>query len=131
MDNSRLTIDTDRLHDRVTIVVHSDVNFNDSEVEAINLLGLHYTLSCQIVSVDRWDKRLVAILDDLNFPTDAELTVSNREHALLSSDRPMADLHTPFMANDNLQAQLSLRNDTTGETVSESLTPLVTVNLAA
>jgi len=45
------------------------------------------------------------------------MTVSKHEHVVFNTDRPMTDLHTHFLSNDQLQAEVKLRNDETGEEV--------------
>src|SRR6476661_6017978 len=115
--NPRLAVDVDRLHDRATISVSCDVDFTDVELNAIQLLGLRYHVQCQLVDKDLWEMRPVAIFDDWTLPSPTEMTVSKHEHVVFNTDRPMADLHRHFLSNDQLQAEVKLRNDETGAEV--------------
>ena len=44
INNAELAITTDRPQDRATLVVSCDVNFTEVEVNAMDILGLRYTL---------------------------------------------------------------------------------------
>ena len=115
--NPRLAVSADRLHDRASISVTCDVDFTNVELNAIQLLGLSYHVQCELVDKDLWTVKPVAIFDDWTLPRTTELTVSKHEHVVFNTDRPMTDLHTHFLSNDQLQAEVKLRNDETGEEV--------------
>ena len=93
------------------------MDFTDVELRAIQLLGLSYHVQCQLFDKDLWESRPVAIFDDWTLPRLTEMTVSKREHVVFNTDRPMTDLHTHFLTNDQLQPEVKLRNDETGEEV--------------
>ena len=115
--NPRLAVRADRLHDRANISVSCDVDFTDVELNAMQLLGLRYHVQCQLVDRDLWNVKPVAIFDEWTLPRTTEMTVSKHEHVVFNTDRPMTDLHTHFLSNDQLQAEVKLRNNETGEEV--------------
>ena len=115
--NPKLAVSVDRLHDRASISVGCDVDFTDVELNAIQLLGLSYHVQCQLHDKDLWEVRPVAIFDDWTLPRPTEMSVSKHEHVVFNTDRPTTDLHTHFLSNDQLQAEVKLRNDETGEEV--------------
>jgi hypothetical protein len=127
--NPRLAVSTDQLHDRASISVSCDVDFTDVELNAIQLLGLRYHVQCELVDKDLWIVKPVAVFDDWTLPRTTELTVSKHEHVVFNTDRPMTDLHTHFLVNNQLQAVVKLRNDETGKEVV-ARTDFVAVDLA-
>ena len=131
INNTRLAIATDPLDDRATITVTCDVEFTDVEVNAMNILGLRYSLQCQIIDRDLWYQEAVAVLDERSFPRTADTKASRNEHVVLTTDRPMSDLHTHLVSNDKLQAELTLGNEETGQVEATSRTEFVSVDLAA
>jgi hypothetical protein len=48
--SSELTVTTNRPDDRASVVVSCDVEFTEVEVNAMNMLGLRYTLTCQVLN---------------------------------------------------------------------------------
>lgn len=129
IENPTLVVSADRLHDRASISVSCDVNFTDVEVNAMQLLGLRYHVQCEVIDKDLWDVQPVAIFDDWTLPRPTEMTASKHEHVVFNTDRPMSDLHTHFLTHDQLQAEVKLLNDETGEEVV-ARTDFVAVDLA-
>jgi hypothetical protein len=129
--DSRLAISTEPLANQATITVTCNVEFTDVEVNAMKLLGLRYTVRCQVFNKDLWQRRPVAVLDDLTFPNPLEAQVSNHEQVVFNSDRRMSDLHKHLMSNDELQAEVALRNEETGQMEAVSRTDYVSAYLAA
>ncbi len=115
----------------ITFSVTCDVEFTDVEVNAMNLLHLRYSLQCQIFDKDLWERKRVAVLDEWTFPKITETTVSKNEHVVFNMDRPMTDLHTHFLSNDKLQAEVTLRNEETGQVEAVSRTDYISVDLVA
>ncbi len=120
-----------RLNHQETITVTCDIEFTDVEVNAMNLLHLRYSLQCQIFDKDFWERKPVAVLDEWTFPKITETTVSKNEHVVFNTDRPITDLHTHFLSNDQLQAELTLRNEETGQVEAVSRTDYISVDLVA
>jgi hypothetical protein len=131
ISNTRFAISTESLNNRATITVTCDVEFTDVEVNAMNLLDLRYTLQCQIFDKDLWERKPVAHLDEWTFPKMTETNVSKNEHVVFNTDRSMTDLHTHFLSNDNLQAEVTLRNEETGQVEAVSRTDYISVDLLA
>jgi hypothetical protein len=131
INNTRLVVSTEPLNNRATLTVTCDVEFTDVEVNAMNLLGLQYTLQCQIFDKDLLERKPVAILDELTFPALLESKVSKYEHVVLSTDRPMSDLHKHFLSNDNLQAEVRLRNQETAQVEAAGRSDYQSVDLTA
>jgi hypothetical protein len=130
ISNAQFVISTDTLHERASISVSCDVEFTDVEVNAMNVLGLRYRLECLLLNKDLWQLKPVAVFDEWLFPRALEPTVQPHEHAVFNSDRPMADLRRHLISEDKLEAQLTLRNEQTGEEVV-SRTGLLSVDLTA
>jgi hypothetical protein len=129
--NTRLAVSTEPVVNRATLTVTCDVEFTDVEVNAMNLLGLRYSLQCQIFDKDLWERKPVAVLDEWTFPRMLERKVSKTEHIEFNTDRPMSDLHTHYVSNDDLQAEVALRNKETSQVEAISRTDYVSVDLAA
>jgi hypothetical protein len=128
INNVSFAIVADHLRDRASVSVSCDIDFTDVEVNAINMLGLRYRVSCLIFNMDMWKREPVAILDDWTVPSSMERTVSSREHVEFTTDRPTSDLHTHFLSKDKLQAEVQLVNEETGDSVV-SRTDFVAVEL--
>jgi hypothetical protein len=129
INNTQLAVSTEPLNNRASISVTCDVEFTEVEVNAMNLLGLHYSLQCQIFDKDLWSRTPVAVLDEWTFPSLLETKVSKTEHVELNTDRPMSDLHTHLLTNDDLQAEVTLRNQETGDVEAASRTDYISVDL--
>src|SRR5260370_15788229 len=117
IDRPELTIAPDRLQNLATISVSCEVQFTEFEVNAMNILGLRYTLHCRVFNKDLWDVEPVAILDDQVFPRAAEAPVSRNEHVVFETVRAMSDLRTHVITQDQLLAELKLENEETGQQV--------------
>ncbi|SRR6266699_856864 len=130
INNPKLLVGADQLHNRATVTVSCDVEFTDFEVNAVNTLRLHYTLQCQLLNKDLWQTKRVAVFDEWTFPRVTEVTVSKHELVVFNTDRPMSDLHTHFLSKDSLEAELVLRNQETGQDVV-SRTDVVSIDLTA
>jgi hypothetical protein len=129
IENARLTVSTDQ-NEQVYVSVNCDVQFTDFEVSAMNELGLQYRLQCQLINKDLWDVEIVAVLDDQVFPRDTDLKASKTRHVDLETVRSISDLHTHVFTKDKLRAELTLRNEETGEAVVTS-TEAVAIDLAS
>ena len=130
ISNAQLAITTDILHERASISVSCDVEFTDVEVNAMNLLGLHYRLECLLLNKDLWQFKPVAVFDEWLFPRALEARVQSHEHVVFNSDRPMVELRKHLISEDKLVAQLTLRNEETSDEVV-SRTGLFSIDLTA
>jgi hypothetical protein len=129
IQNAELTVATDRPMDRATVVVSCDIQFTEVEVNAMNLLGLQYTLSCQVLNKYMLDEDPVVDYDAITFPR-IEGAAQRYEHVVFDTHEPMYSLHERLLGKDKLVAQLSLKNEETSET-TKLRTDEIAVDLAA
>jgi hypothetical protein len=127
--NPRLAVSPDRLHDWASISVSCDVEFTEFEVNAMNMLGVRYTLQCHLLDMDMLYPDSVAAFDRQEFPR-VPGGASTREFTTFETNAAMSELHWYVFGKDTLVAQLTLRNEETGiEAVTRS--NVIRVNLAA
>ena len=125
----QLAITTDRPHNKATIAVTCEVEFTDFEVNAMNMLGVRYSLQCHLLDMEMLYPDAVVAFDRQEFPR--LLGGGNtHEHASFVTDAAMSDLHWYVFGKDTLVAQLTLRNEETGvEALQHS--DVIRVDLAA
>src|SRR5262245_44529841 len=97
IENPRLAVGVDYVHELAMISVTCDVEFTDVEINAMDLLGLRYSMQCQLFSKDLWRMDPVAIFDERSFPGLLEAHATPREHVVFADERPMGELHTRFV----------------------------------
>src|SRR5258708_5099657 len=125
----QLAITTDRPHDKATIVVSCDVEFSEFEVNAMNMLGLQYTLRCHLLDMDMVYPDSVVAFDRQEFPR-VPGGANTHELVTFETDAAMSALHWYVFGKDTLVAQLTLRNEETGvEALQHS--DVIRVDLAA
>lgn len=129
ISNAKLTITTNRPEDRASLIVTCDVEFTEVEVNAMNMLGLQYTLHCQVLNKEILDEEAVVSYHHQNFPRVAG-TARRHEHVTFDTYQPMENLHDRLIGKDKLVAQLKLKNEETGAENVER-TEIVAVDLAA
>ncbi len=129
IQNANLTIATDRPRDRATIIVGCDVQFTEVEVNAMDILGLRYTLSCRVLNKYLLDEDPVVTYDEIRFPR-FEGEGRRYEHVAFDTHEPMYMLHERLLGKDKLVAELTLKNDETGQTDTVR-TDEIAVDLAA
>jgi len=112
--NPELTITTDRPADRAAVRVRCDLHFTEVEVNAMNLLGLTYTLSSRILNEYVLDDDPVVVYESQTFPRVPRAARAHEE-ALFYTYVPMENLHERLLGKDKLIGELTLRNDETGE----------------
>jgi len=127
--NADLAISTDRPQDRATVVVSCDVEFTDVEVNAMNVLGLRYTLNCQVLNKYLLDEDPVVTYLHHSYPRFAG-EGRRYEHAVFDTNVSMALLNERIFGKDTLVAELALKHDETGEQVVER-TEEISIDLAA
>jgi hypothetical protein len=127
--NPTLTVTTDRPDDHATVIVSCDIEFTEVEVNAMNLLGLQYTLSCQVLNKEMLDEDPVLTYGPHTFPVlrgDARAY----EHVVFDTYQWMDSLHDRLIGKDKLVAKLTLTNDETKAEVS-ARSETISVDLAA
>jgi hypothetical protein len=129
INNAALTVTTDRPDDHATVIVSCDVEFTEVEVNSMNLLGLQYTLSCQVLNKELLDEDPVLTYRPHTFPT---LPGDGRryEHIIFDTYEYMDSLHDRLIGKDKLVAKLTLTNEETKAEVS-ARTATISVDLAA
>ncbi|SRR6266566_7261028 len=128
MKNPQLAIATDRAQDKATVTVVCDVEFTEFEVNAMNLLGLRYSLHCELLDMDMLYVPADVPFRELEFPAIGRAAVMH-ERAELEAEAAMRVLHRFIFGKDSLVAELTLRNEETGvATISRS--DVVRVDLA-
>ena len=129
IEHPQLAITTDPPRDKARIVVSCDVEFTEFEVNAMNMLGVRYTLQCHLLDMDMLYPDSVVAFDRQEFPR-VPGGANTHELAAFETNAAMSDLHWYVFGKDTLVAQLTLRNEETGiETVNHS--DVMRVDLAA
>jgi len=129
INNPELTVTTNRPTDRAMVVVSCDVEFTEVEVNAMNLLGLQYTLSCEVLNKDVLDDDLVITYPAQRFPI-ARGEARRYEHVVFDTHQYMESLHERLIGKDKLVAELTLTNEETHADV-KARTEVIEVDLAA
>jgi hypothetical protein len=127
LQNTDLEVTTDGLDNLATVLASCDVDFTEFEVNAMNKLGLRYTVGCQVLNKDRNYEDPVIRFHDQDLPlTPTAATLS--EHVVFRTDAVMSDLHQRLFGKDQLLAEFTLTDTETGaEEVRRS--NLLAVNL--
>jgi hypothetical protein len=124
-----LAVNTDRPEDRATVIVSCDVEFTDVEVNAMNVLGLRYRLDCRVLNKHLLDEDPVVTFHHHSYPRHASQG-RTYEHAVFDTNVSMAIMNEHLFAKDTLVAELTLKNEETGEQVVER-TEEIKIDLAA
>ena len=109
----QLAITTDRPHNKATIAVTCEVEFTDFEVNAMNMLGVRYSLQCHLLDMEMLYPDSAVEFDRQEFPR-VPGGGNTHEHALFVMDAAMSDLHWYVFGKDTLVAELTLKNEETG-----------------
>jgi len=127
--NAELSITTDRPEDRANVIVSCNVQFTEVEVNAMNVLGLQYTLHCRVLNKEMLDEDAVETYHHQTFPRIPGGAM-RYEHAVFDSSASMTTLHERLFGKDKLVAELKLKNEETGAEMVQR-TEVVAVDLAA
>ena len=114
INHAELSITTDRPQNTATVVVSADIGFTEVEVNAMDLLGLRYTLNCQVLNKYLIDDDPMLTFRPHSYPHE-HLGARRYEHAFFETSVPMDTLHERLLGKDNLVAELRLKNDETNE----------------
>jgi len=127
--NPKLSVATDDNLQRAAVVVQCNVRFTDFEVNAMNRLGLRYTLRCRVVNKDLWYETTSLILEDVELPRVPGAATASEE-VVFETAAPLDALREHMFTRDELFAELTLVNNETGaEQVARSETQ--TIDLSA
>jgi hypothetical protein len=129
INNPALNVTTNRPADRASVIVSCDVEFTEVEVNAMNLLGLEYTLTCQVINKELLDEDPVFTYRQITLPREPG-AARRYEHVVFDAYEAMEALHDRLIGKDKLLAKLTLTNQETHADVS-SRTETIAVDLAA
>jgi hypothetical protein len=99
---------------RATVRVRCNVAFTDFEVNAMNRLGLRYTLRCRVLNHDLWYETTSLVLDDVELPRVTG-AATGAEEVVFEKIESMGSLREHVFTRDQLLAELTLVNQETGE----------------
>ena len=129
INNAKLAITTDRPLDRAKVVVNCDVDFTEVEVNAMNMLGLRYTLHCRVLDRIMLEEDPVVTFHHQDLPRMSG-GATRSMHAEFDAVVAMTDLNEHVFGKDKLVAELKLKNEETGsELVKRS--EVIAIDLAA
>ena len=129
INNPELTVTTNRPVDRAAVIVSCDIEFTEVEVNAMNMLGLQYTLTCEVLNKEMLDEDLVITYRAQQFPIEPG-EGHRYEHVVFDTHEYMDALHERLIGKDKLLAKLTLTNEETHEAVTAQ-TEVISVDLAA
>jgi hypothetical protein len=129
INNPELTVTTNRPVDRAAVIVTCDVDFTDVEVNAMNMLGLQYSLTCEVFNKELLDEDLVIPYAAQQFPIEPG-HAHRSEHVVFDTHEYMDTLHERLIGKDQLLAKLTLTNEETHASVTAQ-TEVISVDLAA
>jgi hypothetical protein len=129
INNPELTVTTNRPVDRASVIVSCDIEFTDVEVNAMNMLGLQYTLTCEVLNKDLLDEDPVITYAAQQFPVEPG-EAHRGEHVVFDTHQYMDSLHERLIGKDKLVANLTLTNGETHAAVT-ARTEVIAVDLAA
>jgi hypothetical protein len=127
--NPQLAISTDRGQKKATVTVSCDVEFTEFEVNAMALLGLSYSLRCELLNMEMAYPESVVLFAGQEFPVIPGQGQPH-ENATFEATTAMNALHLYIFGKDTLVAELTLKNEESGAAAVKR-TPAVAVNLAA
>jgi hypothetical protein len=129
INNPDLSVTTNRPVDRAAVIVSCDVEFTDVEVNAMNMLGLQYTLTCEVYNKELLDEDLVITYPAQQFP-DGLGDGQHAAHVVFDTHEWMDSMHERLIGKDKLIAKLVLTNQESHEAV-RAQTEVIAVDLAA
>jgi hypothetical protein len=127
IDHARLQVFTSALENQATVVASCDVEFSDFEVNAINALGLRYSIDCRVLNKDLQFEDTVVRYKRKDLPLDAQ-RVANSQHVVFDTVTVMSDLHEHVFTRDQLVAEFTLTDQETKAAQVER-SAVVTVDL--
>jgi hypothetical protein len=128
ISDPQLSIQIEHATRMATVRVSCDVEFTDFEVRSMNLLGVRYTLVCELLNMDMLYPQSVVTFIPVQFPRIRD-GARKYEHAEFEAVAATRDLHLELIGKDSLLAELRLSNEDLG-TRSVKRTPAMLVDLA-
>src|SRR5215471_2940522 len=106
----QLTIEVDKSAKVANVRVTCDVEFSQSEVNSMNLLGMRYTLECNLLNMEMLYPESVINFGLLQFPRIRD-GASTLERPVFEAVAPTKDLHLYIFGKDPVVAELRLSNE--------------------
>jgi hypothetical protein len=129
INTPRLTVTTKRPTGHASVLVSCEIEFTDVEVNAMNMLGLEYRLTCQVLNKNLLDEVPVISYNEKTFPL-LPGEGRHREHIIFDSYDQVDTQHNLLIGKDKLVAEIHLRNlETHAEIITRTET--IEVDLAA
>jgi hypothetical protein len=128
INNPELTVTTYRPVDRAAVIVSRDIEFTEVEVNAMNMLGLQYTLTCEVFNKELLDEDLVITYRAQQFPIEPG-AAHRYDHVVFDTHEYMDALHERPIGKDKLLAKLTLTNQETHDSVTAQ-TKVISADLA-
>ena len=113
-----LNLTTNRQQQTATIVVSCEVEFSDFEVNAMNQLGVRYTLKCQIQDLDMPYADPVHRFDWQHLPRVSSAAIRH-EHVMFEAVLATRSLHVFVLGRNGMFATVTLTNEETGAEVAQ------------
>jgi hypothetical protein len=129
VNNVTLDVTIDQPTNEMTLVVNCDVEFTDVEVNAMNVLGLRYTLACAVYDDELLNERPVLAFGNQRFPRIEGLGTYHA-HARFALSLPK-DALRGRVGREDLFARVTLTNDETGAETVGAESEHISVDLAA
>jgi hypothetical protein len=125
----RLSTQLDKASALAKVSVSCGVRFTEFEVRSMNLLGVRYTLECQLLNTEMLYPEAVIHFVPQQFPRIRDGAIAYEE-PVFEAVAPMKELHLYIFGKDRLAAELQLSNEDQG-TIAIKRTPVQLVDLAA
>jgi hypothetical protein len=129
ISGQQLSVQVDRAAKTAAVRVTCDLEFTDFEVRSMNLVGLHYTLECQLLNMEMLYPDTVIAFVPQQYPRIRD-GATRFEQPVFEAVAATRDLHLYMFGQDSLVAEIRLSNEDLG-TVSVKRTPVQLVDLAA
>lgn len=130
IDKVTLDVTIDQPSNEMTLIVNCDVEFTDVEVNAMDVLGLRYTLTCGIYDDQLLNDRPVLVFGNQRLPR-VEGAATCDAQARFALTLPMDALRGRMLGRENLVARVTLTNDETGAETVGPESEHISVDLAA
>jgi len=107
IEHPQLQVSTDPLQNQARVVANCDIAFTDFEINAMDVLGLQYSIDCQVFNKDLQYEDTVLRYDRQNLPRGTQ-RAANAEHVVFDMVAVMSDLHEHVFTRDQLVAEFTL-----------------------
>jgi hypothetical protein len=127
IEHPLLQVSTNPFQNQATVIASCDVEFSDFEVNAMNVLGLRYTVECRVLNKDLQYEDTVLRYNRQDLPRDTQ-RARHSEHIVFETGAVMSDLHEHVFTRDQLVAEFTLTDHET-EAAQVRRSAVLTVDL--